>query len=200
MKLLLTSAGLRSENLKKFFAGQFERLDNKKACVITSGRTEEEQFYIDYSMSEMKDFGIDVSEINIAKNDSFPDLPEFDIYYVCGGNTFYILDRMRKTGIDKILIEAVRKNKLYVGVSAGSIITGPDIEVTEIGINPDSNDVNLLDMSGLKFVPFIITPHYNQEEEKDVEEFKKKRAGETVIALTDGQAVFADDSGYKIIE
>lgn len=199
MKLLLTSVGLSTENLKNFFASQFDRLDNKKACIITSGRTEEEQFYIDYSKKEMSDFGVKVTEINIAKNDEFPDLSEFDIYYVCGGNTFYILDRMRKTGIDKVLIDAVKREKFYVGVSAGSIIAGPDIEVARIG-NGDQNDINLEDLNGLKLVKFIITPHYNNKEEKDVEDFRKKRKGEIIISITDDQAVFADYEGYKIIE
>ena len=200
MKLLLTSAGLRSKNLKKFFVGQFDRLDDKTACIVTSGRTEEEQFYIDYSIKEIGDFGIKVTEINIAKNDNFSDLPEFDIYYVCGGNTFYILDRIRKTGMDKILIEAVRKNKFYIGVSAGSIITGPDIEISGVKHGGDRNDIKLEDLTGLKLVSFIVTPHFEEKYREAIEYFKKKRASETVITLTDNQAVFADENGYKIIE
>lgn len=190
MKLLLTSTGLTNENIKKFFISQFDRLDDKTACVITSGRTAEEQVYIDESLKEMSDLGIEVAEVNIAKNDNFPNLSEFDIYYVCGGNTFYILDRMRKTGIDKILIDAVRNGKFYLGVSAGSIIAGPDIEVSGLG---DPNDVSLEDLTGLKLVSYIITPHYNQKEKNIVEEFKEKRKGKPVIELTDDQAIFVED-------
>lgn len=190
MKLLLTSTGLINENIKKFFVSQFDRLDNKTACVITSGRTKEEQFYIDESIKELSDLGITVTELNIAKNNIFPYLREFDIYYVCGGNTFYILDRMRKTKIDKFLINSIARGKFYLGVSAGSIIPGPDIEVAGLG---DSNDVNLEDLTGLKLVPYIVTPHYNQKEEKIVEEFKEKRKEELVIELTDDQAIFIED-------
>jgi len=190
MKLLLTSTGLNNENVKKFFISQFDRLDDKTACLVTSGRNEEEQFYIDESIKELSDLGITVTELNIAKNDIFPYLSAFDIYYVCGGNTFYILDRMRKTKIDRFLIDAVARGKFYLGVSAGSIIPGPDIEVAGLG---DPNDVNLKDLTGLKLVPYIITPHYNQKEEKDVEAFKEKRKGEQVIALNDDQAIFIED-------
>lgn len=196
MKLLLTSAGLTNEKVKKFFVSQFDRLDNKTACIVTSGRNKEEQFYIDGSIKELEDLGIKVVEFNIAKHNSFVNFPKFDIYYVCGGNTFYILDRMRKTGVDKILIEAVKKGKFYVSISAGSIMAGPDIEVANLG---DPNDINLKDLTGLKLVPYIITPHYNQKEERDVEAFKEKRKGEQIIALTDDQAIFVEDGKIVLI-
>jgi len=196
MKLLLTSAGLANEKVKNFFISQFDRLDNKTACIITSGRNAEEQFYIEGSIKELEDLGIKVIEFSIAKHESFVNFPLYDIYYVCGGNTFYILDRMRKTGVDKILIDAVKKGKFYLGVSAGSIIPGPDIKAAGLG---DPNDVNLSDLTGLKMTNLIITPHYNQKEESDVEKFKEKRKGETIIAITDDQAVFIEDGNYKII-
>jgi dipeptidase E len=103
---------------------------------------------------------------------------------------------MRKTEVDKILIKAVKNNKFYIGVSAGSIIPGPDIEVAGLG---DSNDVGIKDLTGLKLTNLIITPHYNQKEEKDVEAFKKKRKSEQVIALTDDQAIFIEDGKMVLI-
>jgi dipeptidase E len=196
MKLLLTSTGLANESIKKFFISQFDRLDNKTACIVTSGRNEEEQFYIDGSIKELEDLEIKVVEFNIAKHESFVNFPLYDIYYVCGGNTFYILDRMRKTGVDKILIDATKKGKFYLGVSAGSIIAGPDIEVAGLG---DPNDVSLEDLTGLRLVSYIITPHYNQKEKSIVESFKEKRKGEQVIALNDDQAIFVEDGKMVLI-
>jgi hypothetical protein len=58
VKLLLTSTGLTNENVKKFFIAQFDKLDNKTACIVTSGRNDEEQFYIDGSIKELEDLGI----------------------------------------------------------------------------------------------------------------------------------------------
>lgn len=196
MNLLLTSTGLQNKKIRNYFVAQFDRLDNKTAAIITSGRTEDERNYINSSIKELEDLGIKVVEFNIAKHNSFVNFHEFDIYYVCGGNTFYILDRMKKTEVDKILIRAVKNNKFYIGISAGSIIAGPDIEVAGLG---DKNDVNLEDLTGLKLVPYIVTPHYNQKEEGDVEKFKEKRKGEQVIAITDDQAVFVENGSYKLI-
>ncbi|MDD3487425.1 MAG: Type 1 glutamine amidotransferase-like domain-containing protein [Candidatus Moranbacteria bacterium] len=193
MKLLLTSTGLTNENVRKFFISQFDRLDKKTTCVITSGRTKKEQYYIDESVRELSDLGIKVTELNIARNDVFPYRSTFDIYYVCGGNTFYILDRMRKTKIDRFLIDAVVRGKFYLGVSAGSIIPGPDIEISGWGEAGDPNDINLQDLTGFGLVPYLIVPHYTEQEKADVEAFKKKRKGESVIELTDDQAIFVED-------
>ncbi len=199
MKLLLTSAGLANEKITNFFISQFDKLSGKKACVVTSGRSEEEQLYIDESIKELEDLGIKVFEVNIAKNDNFPNLEEFDIYYVCGGNTFYILDRMRKTGIDKVLISAIKKEKFYLGVSAGSIIPGTDIEISGWGESGDSNDVNLQDLKGFGLAPCIISPHYTEKEKPGIDSFKEKRKGEQIIPLTDEQAVFVEDNNVILI-
>src|SRR5690349_12841403 len=55
-------------------------------------------------------------------------LAGFDVLYVQGGNTFYLLDRMRRSGADGIIHKLVAAHGMvYCGVSAGSIIAGPDI-------------------------------------------------------------------------
>lgn len=192
MKLLLTSAGLANEKIRNFFVAQFDSLKNKKACLIHTVRVESDWEYMKYYDQELKELGLKYDAINISEDINLVNLPEYDIYYVCGGNTFYILDRMRKTGLDKALIGAVRNGKFYLGVSAGSIIAGPDIEVAGVG-GADVNDVNLIDLTGLKLTEHIVTPHYCEEEEKDVQDFREKRKGESVIALTDEQAVLVED-------
>ena len=197
MKLLLTSDGLTSDNIRKVVISQFNSFEGVKVCLIHTVREESDWEYMKYYDQELKGLGLKYDAINISDDKSFSDLPDYGIYYVCGGNTFYILDRMRKTGLDKVLIEAVRKGKLYIGVSAGSIIAGPDIEAAGIA-GADENDVELSDLSGLKLTEYIITPHYTIEEEKEVRDFREKRNRELVIALADEQAVFVEDG--KIIK
>ncbi|EKE11834.1 MAG: putative S51 peptidase [uncultured bacterium] len=191
MKLLLTSTGLKND-IKEFFVSCFENFENKRACLVHTVREESDWQWMESYDQELKSIGLAYDAINISVDKNLAGLPEYDIYYVCGGNTFYILDRMRKTGLDRILIEAVRKGKFYIGVSAGAIIVGPDIEAAGIG-NADINDVHLSDLTGLRLTEHIITPHYSVEEEKDVQDFREKRKGESVIALTDDQAVFIEN-------
>jgi dipeptidase E len=192
MKLLLTSTGLNNDKIKEFFVSCFETFENKKACLIHTVREESDWQWMEYYDSEMRSICLEYDAINISEDKNLANLPEYDIYYVCGGNTFYILDRIRKTGLDKVLTEEVQKGKFYLGVSAGSIIVGPDIEAAGIG-DADKDDVGLSDLAGLKLTEHIIMPHYCSEEEKDVQDFMERRKGEPVIALTDDQAVFVEN-------
>ena len=199
MRLLLTSSGLANEKIKQFFIGQLDRLDNKTAGLVMAVRNEEEHSYVKNSRKELEDLGIKVTEIDVSKDDIYANYPEFDIYYICGGNTFFILDRMRATGMDRILIEAAKKNKFYLGVSAGSILAGPDIAVAGYGKDKDVNDIGLHSLGSFHFTPFLVFPHYNEEEKKDVIDFKKVRFQEPVIALTDEQALYITDSENILI-
>ena len=45
-----------------------------------------------------------------------------DLVFIVGGNTFYLLQELRKSGADKLLCEAVRAGKLCIGESAGAIV------------------------------------------------------------------------------
>jgi len=197
MRLLLTSSGLANEKIRQFFVSQFDRLDNKTAALITATRTEEEEAYDKDTKSKLENLGIKVEVININKDDIYARYPEFNIYYVCGGNTFHILDRLRVTGMDRILVEAVNKNKFYLGVSAGSMLAGPDIDSARV--YGDINDLGIHNLGGFHFVPFLIFPHYSEERKKDIIEFKRFRFQEPVIALTDNQALYVTDTENTLI-
>lgn len=198
MKLLLTADGMTSEKIVDFFSSQFDTLKDKRVCLIHTIREEGDWKWMDYYRKELGEMGLTHDEINISEEKDLSGWKDYDIYYVCGGNTFYILDRMRKTGLDKVLISAVKSGKFYIGVSAGSIIAGPDIEVAGFG-DADINDVNLVDLSGLRLTSHIIFPHYSDADEKDLVDFKEKRIGEAVITLADKQAVFIEDDKFILI-
>ena len=51
----------------------------------------------------------------------------YDAIYFTGGDTAHLLRRMKETGFDEIVKKMVYANKLYVGVSAGSLIATPNI-------------------------------------------------------------------------
>ena len=44
----------------------------------------------------------------------FQEVKDFDIIYVCGENTFYLLKKIRETGFDKVIIEFTKTDKLYL--------------------------------------------------------------------------------------
>lgn len=52
-----------------------------------------------------------------------------DAIYVTGGDTAHLLRRMKATGFDALVKQMVYAGKVYVGVSAGSLIAAPGIAV-----------------------------------------------------------------------
>ena len=50
------------------------------------------------------------------------ELQQYDVVYLCGGNTRYLLERINDTKFNKSLMEYINGNGLVIGVSAGSLI------------------------------------------------------------------------------
>ena len=76
-------------------------------------------------------------------------LAGFDVLYIQGGNTFHLLDQMRRSGADRIIRELVAGHlTVYCGVSAGSIVAGPEIGIAGWSPDWDRNEVGLTDLMG----------------------------------------------------
>lgn len=200
-KMILTSTGLASKNI----INQFLKLINKSVSKIkiifvpTASRNEEELRYVEEAKNELLDLEIEeknIKTLNLDNPIKYGEIKDYDAIYVCGGNTFYLLKKVRESGFDKIIIEFVKMNKLYFGVSAGSILVCPNIEIASPG---DENDVNLTDLNGLNLVDVIVSPHYCEKERKDVEKYKKKSKF-PVVTLTDNQALLVIDDKQELIE
>ena len=51
----------------------------------------------------------------------------YDVVYFTGGDTEFLMQRLKETGFDDIVKKMVYSNKVYVGASAGSLIATPNI-------------------------------------------------------------------------
>ena len=201
MKLLLTSLALSNKNISDFFISQLNKNIKKySVLMVVYIQDEEQQSYLDWSKKELINLGInDITCFNL-KEDKFIDSKKYDVIYVCGGNTFSIMNRMRITDIDNFIKEAVlNNNTLYIGVSAGSILASSNIEITSWGSTGDTNDIDLKDLTGLNLTNITVFPHFEDYLKGEVDEFRKK-VDYPVVELKDGEALFIDDSGYKIIK
>ncbi|MCX6811737.1 MAG: Type 1 glutamine amidotransferase-like domain-containing protein, partial [Candidatus Berkelbacteria bacterium] len=131
---------------------------------------------------------------NKTEDETRQTLSKFDIIFVAGGNTFYLLNEIKKSGFDKVARELVRKGRVYIGSSAGSYIACPTIEAA-CWKHADKNIVNLKDLTALNLVDFIVVCHYLSQY-KEIVEAGKKTTKFPVITLTDNQFIFADDNNF----
>ena len=192
MKLLLTSNGLSSKKLEKVFIGLLEKkVEENKILVIHTAQKTEHLLFVDSVGKEISRTGIllpNITYLNISQDIPKTNLSKYNIVYVCGGNTFFILDRIKKTGLEKFIKSFVKNGGIYVGVSAGSIIVGPDISIAGEGSDGDSNYLNLKNLQGLNLTKFATFPHYKTKLRKEVSEFKGK-VNYPIEILKDGEAL-----------
>ena len=193
MKLLLTSAGLANDSITQAFLKLLEKdPETCTALIIAYGQTEEENFYINKAKEEVERLGFMTIVLNMNDCPGISTLPDFDVVYVCSGNTFAILKKMCELGLPEYIKKQVESGAVYVGVSAGSIIAGPDIKIAGWGVDADINEIGLVDLIGLGLTNVSVYVHYEAERHsKEVEDFKRT-VEYPIQAITNDQAVFVD--------
>jgi len=203
MKLLLTSAGWwKNPKIGK----EFLKLVGKDPSeiriffVITPTKYLNKNKYIKRFFKQSKSINIPEQNIKffqLNRKVKKDDLKNIDVVFVFGGNAFEYLDRIGKTGLDKMIKSFVKRGGVYLGLSAGSYVACPTIEAASWK-HADKNMVGVKDLKGLNLVPFLITAHF----EKKLHFIIQKAAEKTkyqVVALTDKQAVLVNGKNKKII-
>lgn len=204
MKLLLTSQGLSNQKIKQAFLDNLPKNpeDIKVAFVTTAAFGEtEDPFWLEDAREELRDCGIKhIKDLDLKgkrKEELKQILSDKNVLFVNGGNTFYLLKYLRESGLQEFLPKLLDRGLLYVGISAGSIIAGPSVEVAGWK-NLDKNKVKLRDLTGLHLVPFSLFVHYTKKYKTLVEE-KIKYVEHPLIVLTDQQAVLCISNQYRIV-
>ncbi|MDO5616341.1 MAG: Type 1 glutamine amidotransferase-like domain-containing protein [Cruoricaptor ignavus] len=189
-----------SEYLQNFYG---ESLRGKTVTFIpTASQVEEYKGYVEDDKTAFTELGIIIDELNIEKETvSYisQKIVENDFMYVSGGNTFYLLQELKKSGADKFIIEQINLGKLYIGASAGSIILSKNIEYVQ---NMDDKDKApmLEDYSGLGIVGFYPLPHHGNEPfaesvENIINEYGSKI---NLVPISNTQVIEVKNDQYEI--
>ena len=181
-----------------------EEIEMKKVLFIpTASIHEEYRGYVGSARKLFKKLGTVLTEMDISKEDytsleaAFNDA---DIIYFTGGNSFFLLEQLRKKGVDKLLKEELNKGKLFIGESAGAIVCAPDIKYIEM-MDEKPGDYSLTDDGGLSLINFYVLPHYltapfKKITEKILEQFNNL----DICPINNSQAVIIEDSSKRIVE
>lgn len=146
---------------------ELEKISQKKALFIRTAAEAEEgaKWWLDKDRKALIDAGLEVKDYTLtdkSKEEVQKALRMIDVVCVGGGNTFYLLEKMRACAFEELIIEFMTDGKVYIGSSAGSIVAGPDIypayRIDEIKKAP-----NLTDYKGLTLVDFVIMPHWGSD-------------------------------------
>ena len=138
--------------------------------------------------------GLAIEQIEIKIKDK-------KIIFVAGGNTFFLLDQMIKTGFDQILKRKLSEGIIYIGSSAGSMVIGQGIDVAST-IDERSKAPGLKS-NGLGIIDLAILPHWGGPDFKEeyYQGFESMyNENYKLIPLNNQQYLIIDGQNYQIIQ
>ncbi|QQS38758.1 Type 1 glutamine amidotransferase-like domain-containing protein [Candidatus Woesebacteria bacterium] len=117
-----------------------------------------------------------------------------DIIWFHGGACGYLMYWIRRCELDKHLPKLLEEGSMYVGSSAGSMITASTLKVTEWYLGESEPGASIF--PGFGFVDFEIYPHF---EDGMLPEIKKHWNGGKICLLKNGEVITVVDGKVTIL-
>lgn len=160
MKLILSSCDFGNpESRKAIIENLPKSISECRLLFIPNEKATPEIIESDLYYDRMCNHGFTRKNIfvfNHLEPDNYRNL-DIDIIYISGGNTFGTLDKIRKCGFDKDIINYIKSGVTYIGGSAGAHIVTQNIEHVA---KYDENNVGVTDFNGLGLYDGILVCHY----------------------------------------
>jgi dipeptidase E len=201
MKLVMSGGG-ESEGFLKLDAHFLTLLPNNPSLLLIPMAGEPDTY--DDALERIVDT---FSTINFENIEMILDLStldweclkNFDAIYIDGGNTFRLMDQVRKTHFYELLRKFIHKGGVINGDSAGAIIMGSHLETAHFGDEGDENETELISYQGLNLLGDIaIHCHYKESEEQQIQSFVEEY-GLPVIALNETAGISIENDNLKIL-
>lgn len=201
--MILTSSLYESIELVKKFLDK--NTESKKILFIpTAANVEEYKKYMHLTQKAFEDFGYEVENFDVSvfsEEIAKEKLSEAKIVFISGGNTFYLLQELKRKNLITYLKERIENGLLYIGESAGSVIAAPDIEYASV-IDDKTVATELDGYAGLNLVDFYIVPHFEEEpfverSRNTVELYKDKL---DLKLINNKEAILVENNNFTIIK
>ena len=160
-------------------------------------------FTISELVEYMENLGLRVDQIDLREFKSSDSIKEklkaYDLIYAMGGNTYMLRYEMRRSGFDKIIKELLDDGKVFGGYSAGALVAGLSVAGVEMDDEPEF--AQELIKEGLSLVPFVILPHVDDPDYRDILlTFRDIHRDKEIIELKDSQAVIFNEGEHTVVE
>ncbi len=202
MKLLLTSNGFSNPAI----ADTLFRLVGKKpedtslAFIPTASNIDmgNKDWVIEdlINIKQQNFSSISIVDISAVSEDIWrPQLEEADILFFEGGNTYHLMRWITESGLVRLLPDML-KSKVYVGLSAGSMVTAPDLNLhlskVIYGEGMERDSMPGLGLVDFYFLPHLNNPHFSARIEANLEQAMKE--------VTKKTYVLDDQSALKVVD
>lgn len=167
------------------------------AYIPTAAAVERLGFFTKISKWMLKAMGASVTVLDVSavpRETMEAELSACDVVFVCGGNTFYLLQELGRSGADELIKREVERGKLYVGESAGAIVAAPDIAYSRAmddpGKAPALDSTARLGLTGFYTVPHAGNHEFGRAVEAIADEFGQVL---DLRVIGDKQAIHVED-------
>lgn len=205
MRLYLASAAINV--LDRIVPLLPQQSRTRTACYITTaGNLDNNPHWIDDEIRAIENADLGVTRIDLAElsrnnvADAFSDCGSI---WVGGGNTYLLLQEVRRTGFDDLVIRMIEAGIPYIGTSAGSLILAPNLECIRFAEEHPDLDLTLKSFDGLNVFPLLPLVHFDNPDYHDIYSKILAEALENnvaLITLRDNQFIFVDGENWRVID
>ena len=199
-QLFLASSFKDVANLFEQFVGDVR--GKRVTFIPTASHVEKVVFYVKSGKKALEAMGLVVDELDVstaARKEMEDKLTKNDYIYITGGNTFYLLQELKKSGADELIVELVNNGKLYIGESAGAIVASPNIEyASAMDSVKKAPELHAFDALGL--TDFYTVPHHtNAPFKKAAEKIKANYAMSlTLQPISNNEAILVEGDKVEV--
>ena len=210
MKLLLTSGGITNKKiadaLLELVGKPAEEINLAFVPTAANADRDNKVWFIDnlYQLKQQKYKTIDIVDISALPKWNWQARLELaDVLFFSGGNSTHLMRWINESGLKELLPELL-KNKVWVGVSAGSVVTAPTLAL--------SNQEKALTYKekfgyetneALNFTDFYFRPHLNSNSsphsKKEILAEFAKTTPKIVYGLDDQMALKVVDRKVEVV-
>lgn len=213
MKLLLTSAGLRNETLRQalrdLLGKPFEAANVVYIPTASVAEPGDHSWFVD-DINRLHGLGwreFDVLALNGLPRQMVLDrLLNADVIYAEGGNHYHLARSITENGLAEGFLEAL-ESRVYVGVSAGSMIFSQYLNEHSAEVIGDSRDLHVLGATTLEppfglfdwyLKPHLYSPHFPERDDAWAENIAA-RADFPLYLIDDETAIRVDGDEVEVI-
>jgi len=210
MKLLLTSGGLTNPTMREALEDLVGKpLDETKLAFIPTAanveKGDKEWLINDLSDAKSIFFSVDIVDISaIPKELWLPRLEDTEVMLFGGGNTFHLMHWIEKSGL-KELLPRLLETRVYVGISAGSIVACPTLLTSQDDrlLYYEDEAKGRTNTIGLGLVSFHVRPHLNSSYFPNIKEPLLKKLAEQIkeplYGIDDDTAIKVHDGEISVV-
>lgn len=209
MKLLLTSGGITNKSIANALFQLTKKKPEDTTIVFIPTASNVESGGKDWLITDLVNLqklnfkSIEITDISAVEEKIWrPSIERADVLYFEGGNTYHLMRWIKKSGLIKLFPELL-KDKVYVWVSAGSMVTTPELLLQLSQTIYEKDKIETEELQGLNFVDFYFLPHLNSISFKKVRKENIEKVGQkikkTIYALDDNSALKIIDNKIEII-